>query len=77
MVFDLKNSKIRCLSHVYQELLRSCGSQELLGLKNEENKRVENKKRKLILVQPFLADFFALFAKCDFFAKISKNVNKS
>ena len=25
-------SKMRCHFHVYQELLRSCGSQELLGL---------------------------------------------
>jgi len=34
-------------------------------------------KRKLFLVQLFLADFFALFAKCDFFGKISNIYNKS
>jgi len=39
--------------------------------------RVENMKRNFFWVQPFLADFFALFVKCDFFAKISKIYNKS
>jgi len=38
---------------------------------------VENMKKKKKFIQPFFADFFALFAKCDFFAKISKNHNKS